>query len=53
MSGSTGSESMRTQWNLFVAAVADESCFVHTAPGGNLERLKARVTEWGIPIWEM
>jgi len=36
--------------NLFVAAMADEACFVHTAPGGNLEKLKARVTEWGIPI---
>lgn len=38
------------QRNLFVAAMADEACFVHAAPGGNLEQLKARVTEWGIPI---
>jgi len=38
------------QRNLFVAAMADEACFVHTAPGGNLEKLKTRVIEWGIPI---
>lgn len=38
------------QRNLFVAAMADEACFVHAAPGGNLEQLKARVTEWGIPM---
>ncbi|HPC96465.1 MAG TPA: DNA-processing protein DprA [Sedimentisphaerales bacterium] len=38
------------QRNLFVAAMADEACFVHTAPGGNLEQLKARVKEWGIPL---
>jgi len=41
---------MRTQRNLFVAAMADEACFVHAAPGGNLEQLKARVMEWGIPL---
>ena len=41
---------MGKQRNLFVAAMADEVCFVHAAPGGNLEKLKARVTEWGIPI---
>ena len=38
------------QRNLFVAAMADEACFVHTAPGGNLEQLKAQVTQWAIPI---
>jgi predicted Rossmann fold nucleotide-binding protein DprA/Smf involved in DNA uptake len=38
------------QRNLFVAAMADEACFVHAAPGGNLEKLKARVIQWGIPI---
>ena len=36
--------------NLFVAAMSDEVCFVHAAPGGNLEKLKARVQGWGIPI---
>jgi len=36
--------------NTFVAAMADEACFVHTTPGGNLEKLKARVIQWGIPI---
>ncbi len=39
--------------NTFVAAMADEACFVHTTPGGNLEQLKARVTEWGIPILQL
>jgi len=38
------------QRNLFVAAMADEVCFVHAAPGGNLETLKAHVIQWGIPI---
>lgn len=38
------------QRNLFVAALADEACFVHTAPGGNLEQLKAQVTQWAIPL---
>jgi predicted Rossmann fold nucleotide-binding protein DprA/Smf involved in DNA uptake len=38
------------QRNLFVAAMADEACFVHTTPGGNLEKLKVRVLQWGIPI---
>ena len=41
---------MGKQRNLFVAAMADEVCFVHAAPGGNLEKLKARVIQWGIPI---
>jgi len=36
--------------NAFVAAMADEAYFVHTTPGGNLEKLKACVIQWGIPI---
>jgi len=36
--------------NAFVAALAHEACFVHTTPGGNLEKLKSRVIQWGIPI---
>lgn len=43
-------EGSRLVREMFVAAMADEACFVHTAPGGNLEQLKAQVTQWGIPV---
>ena len=34
--------------NLFVAALADEVWFAHITPGGRMERLSWRVSDWGI-----
>jgi predicted Rossmann fold nucleotide-binding protein DprA/Smf involved in DNA uptake len=36
--------------NLFVAALADEVCFIYVLPNGKLEAIQKRVQEWGIPV---
>jgi len=36
--------------NEFVAALADEVLFAHTAPGGQLDHLAKRISSWGVPL---
>jgi predicted Rossmann fold nucleotide-binding protein DprA/Smf involved in DNA uptake len=35
--------------NVFVAALADEVCFIHSSAGSHSEHLIAKVTEWDVP----
>ena len=37
---------LAAQRNLFVAALADEVCFAHITPGGQMEQLARRVKAW-------
>lgn len=41
---------LATRRNALVAALADEVCFAHIAPGGQSERLTHRLTAWRIPF---
>ena len=55
LSGFTAAEKritaeLATRRNEFVAALADEVCFVHITPGGQAERLTHRLTDWHVPF---
>ena len=43
-------EERSVERNYFAAALADEIAFVHAAPGGHTEQLKAAVANWGKSI---
>ena len=36
--------------NEFVAALADEAYIAHATPGGQLEQLARKLTDWGVPL---
>lgn len=42
--------SLAAHRNEFVAALSDEVCFAHITPGGQMERLRAMVSGWNIPL---
>lgn len=41
---------LATRRNDFVAALADEVCFAHITPGGQVERLATRLKGWCVPF---
>lgn len=41
---------LATRRNALVAALADEACFAHIAPGGRTEQLTHRLAAWGVPF---
>jgi hypothetical protein len=36
--------------NEFVATLADKACIAHATPGGQLEKLARKLTNWDVPL---